>query len=83
MTTEKRVPGRTKSKHLLAANEVYPSSFFDSFPFYNLCQVNIEGLQIWKEGCCPHIVWVGVFLRADTVLGIAVKPPNSKLMVQR
>lgn len=48
--SSKIVPDCTKSKHLLAANKVYPSSFFDSFPFYNLCQVNIEGLKVWEEG---------------------------------
>lgn len=42
ITTE-MVSDHSSSEDLLAANKVYLSGFFDSFPFYNLCQVNIEG----------------------------------------
>lgn len=32
-TNREIVPDSAKSKHLLAANKVYPLGFFDSFPF--------------------------------------------------
>lgn len=44
--TAEMVSDHSSSKDLLAANKVYLSGFFDSFAFYNLCQVNIEGFEI-------------------------------------